>query len=69
MLENYSVLNDDQDTKKLNRLRAVDAALEIAKTAVGAATASGHCRTAEHLEAVAAQIESLADAIQAAIEK
>lgn len=69
MLEIYSVLNSDQDTKKVNRLEAVKAALEIAKTAVGAATASEHCRTGEHLNEVAAQIDSLADAIQAAIEK
>ena len=69
MLEIYSVLNNDPETKKANRLEAVKAALMIANTAVGAATASEHCRTGEHLDGVAAQISNLADAIQAAIEK
>jgi hypothetical protein len=68
MLEGYNIYDNDEATIKMNRLIAVRAALEIAKASVVAPTASVYCRTGEHLEAVSGQIESLASAIQKAVE-
>lgn len=65
MLEGYSV----KSTEERDRLIAVQAALEIAKAAVGATGAGTQSKVSPDLKAVANGIGELADAIQSALSK
>nr|WP_213715764.1 hypothetical protein [Cedecea lapagei] len=66
MLEDYfSLTTTDQDRRAL----AVQAALEIAKASVSAPSAFTGVKSSYDLQTVAAEINALADAIQAAIER
>ncbi|HCR1047883.1 hypothetical protein N8S98_11950 [Enterobacter hormaechei subsp. steigerwaltii] len=65
MLDGYSV----KTTADRDRLIAVQAALEIAKAAVGATGAGTQSKVSPDLKAVANGIGELADAIQAALTK
>ncbi|WP_439954650.1 hypothetical protein [Atlantibacter hermannii] len=59
---------DDNDTpQNKQRLLAVAAALEIAKSAVGAGNGISGARTEYDLQSVAREIGPLADAIQQAL--
>ncbi|MGR7806248.1 hypothetical protein ACU6ZY_20205 [Klebsiella aerogenes] len=72
MLENYfaQAAKDQAEAIKLNqRLLAVQAALEIAKAAVGATGAGVQSKVTPDLKAVSSGINELADAIQAALDK
>lgn len=72
MLDNYfdgTSKSDKEAQKKLQRLTAVQAALEIAKHSVGSVGAAEHSRVDQDLESVADKIEALADAIQKALDK
>lgn len=72
MLENYfdgTSKSEEEAIKKFQRLAAVQAALEIAKHAVGATGAAAHSRVDQDLESVTEKIEALADAIQTALAK
>ncbi|MER0124419.1 hypothetical protein [Franconibacter daqui] len=67
MLENY--YGERATDKQRKRLLAVAAALEIAKSSVGAGNGISGARTEYDLQSVATEIATLADAIQAALEK
>lgn len=72
MLENYfdgTSKTEVEAQKKFQRLAAVQAALEIAKHAVGPTGAAAHSRVDQDLESVTEKIEALADAIQTALTK
>ena len=69
MLENYFG-NTGFTREQKQRLLAVQAALEIAKASAGASSASGHSdKVNDDLKYTAQQIELLANAIQAALNK
>lgn len=66
MLEQYNIETNEEQ----NRLVVVRAALEIAKSAAGAASANVHSiRVADILKGVAQEIDGLADAIESALKK
>ncbi|MEZ2827791.1 hypothetical protein [Serratia liquefaciens] len=67
MLEDYFGFNVTEEQKK--RLLAVQAALEVAKASVGAATAFSGVKSQSDLRNVASEIDALADAIQDALEE
>lgn len=67
MLEEYFGLNITEEQNK--RLLAVQAALEIAKASVGAATDYAGIKSQADLKNVASEISDLADAIQDALEE
>lgn len=67
MLENYYGERATDEQRK--RLLAVAAALEIAKSSVGAGNGISGARTEYDLQSFATEIATLADAIQAALEK
>lgn len=67
MLENYYGAQATEAQRK--RLLAVAAALEIAKSSVGAGNGISGARTEYDLQSVAKEIAPLADAIQAALER
>ncbi|TYL43899.1 hypothetical protein [Dickeya sp. ws52] len=72
MLETYfdSAAKTPEEAIELNqRLLAVQAALEIAKASASAPTAYAGVRTGVDLREIAAGINSLADAIQSALNK
>lgn len=65
MLEGY--FGNNAHEKEFQRLLAVAAALEIAKSAVGAGNGISGARTEYDLQSVAKEIGPLADAIQEAL--
>ena len=65
MLEGY--FDDTDAVQNKQRLLAVAAALEIAKSAVGAGNGISGARTEYDLQSVAREIGPLADAIQEAL--
>jgi hypothetical protein len=67
MLENYfGTMNVDDESRK--RLLAVQAALEIVKTSVGASTAMSGSKVGYDLDYAIDKITDLSDAIQDALE-
>lgn len=67
MLDNY--FTPSEGVEKKQRLLAVQAALEVAKAAVGSGTSSTASRVDDDIANVAKEVSNLADAIQAALEK
>jgi len=67
MLDGYFPAGSGFDKKQ--RLLAVQAALEVAKAAVGSGTSSTASRVDDDIANVAKEVSNLADAIQAALEK
>ena len=72
MLEGYfdgTSKSEDEAQKKLQRLLAVQAALEIAKATVSSSTSTTAIRSGYDLDNVTVKVEALADAIQKALAK
>jgi hypothetical protein len=69
MINNYYQTPLGQDDEAHQRLVAVNAALEIAKAAMGSAHSSTLSRVDVELKYVTAGIAGLADSIQAALKK
>ncbi|ANI82403.1 hypothetical protein [Kosakonia oryzae] len=72
MLEGYfdgTATTEEEGHSKRQRLLAVQAALEIAKASVSAATAFSGAKSGYDLDHVTKKIEALADVIQTALKK
>lgn len=67
MLDNYLQTAGGKTTPEEKRLIALNAALELAKAALGASSANTHStRIADSLQGIAKNIDKLVDAIQEA---
>ncbi|PXW40586.1 hypothetical protein DFO54_1162 [Erwinia sp. AG740] len=66
MLDGYVLSGEGNDKRR--RVIVVQAALEIAKASVGSTGAGTQSKVSADLKAVASEIDTLADAIMAAIE-